>query len=320
MRSKVLEKEAMEEILLEQFSKKNIALVGLIDSIGEDKNKKQYLEELVSILKHYKANVQKINAHFRMIHKEESIRDLIASNISLDEIKRIQKQELNLYAELFLEEKRIPQDEKLKNIVLKIKGLDTPVLEKGDHTTHLRDVLIDSDEVFLFYVSNFDLLHNPVPNWYLAEQTQQRIRNFDYILSLNNHIQIFTFDFPNLRNSQIAKQNQTFQDLSKKYGCVPISLHSKSFSLAYGCFEKIMELKLQGHPKRMVQIYPSSIFSKNDGMDTLLNTSLERENEWIQSLRRGIPANNSFLKSKIQEEREQQKIYLKVKKEEAYFE
>lgn len=322
------------EKLEQEIKGHTFALIGLSDSTGFSTTGYNYLTRILRSLKLRVPEEPIIfNAHFKNLTNEAHIEEMIAGNISLRDVKKIQYYEIEDFMRKTLESYHFPNDQKLITIGKSIFHIKDPIIKDGDGSIKLSNTIRDCEDVRIFYSTNMGKINEHTPMWFIEEEREQRKRNFDYILSINPNAKIYAIGLmtPNKLSEKgfeaIMEQNHFYKKLAIATGTAYINTADfiKAFkgnnqlanheidNLAFRCIRAMCTTELE--PQERIS---PLVHSNQDGLDYLYKRSIERTNE-SENLKKGNDEKTKkFLTEQIQKEKQLQKIYKKVK--EGYFE
>lgn len=329
---------------LEKYLKnRTIAMIGLLDGIGYSPDGYNYLHKIMRSISLEAKRLSVFNAHLQTFNQEQYIEDFIASNISLQEVKKLQYCENNMKIEKILEDANLPKDKKLINTIRELLKINEDRIIKTDSSTRLRTIIQEHDEVNIFYSANMDLIDNMTPYYVTDKQMEQRRRNYDYIISLNPKAQIYAIGLmtPNnkkYRTNDIAELNDYYQKISSEFGMIYIDttglerclkkdasgyyLNQEGIAiLAFRCIQAMYKRKIKNKTNPNFKIALASVNNREQGIEDLITFSKKREIEHQSELKNGKRTpiwKKNYLMDSVEEEQTKQKIYKKAK--EGYFE
>lgn len=220
----------IDEIEKELKKNKSVAMVGLGDSIGFTTTDHNYLDNIVKSI-NFECKYDVFNSHFYINDTEEQIEDIILSNVTLDEIRKINNNELAIYISEKLAERRIPDDKKIISLAKMIFGFKDRSFNGYCEKISLADVLKRNNCANVFYSVGNDAFQKQVPSSFIQKQQKQREINYDHILSMNPNSTIYAIGLVTPNNhvinndilDNIKRQNEFYQELATKYGMAYIS-------------------------------------------------------------------------------------------------
>ncbi len=335
-----LEIDQLEKYL----NNREIAMIGLLDGIGYSPNGYNYLHKIMASIKLDAKRLTVFNAHFRTFNKEQYIEDMLAANVSLLDIKKLQYQENQERINEILREKNLPKDKKLARIIRSVYKIKENFIAEEEYATKLKDTIQDYEDVNIFYSANNFLLNKSTTYGFIKQEKEQRRRNYHSILSMNPKAQIYTIGLipPRKKNSWIQEDtrelNAFYQELASEFGMIYIDttglehflkkditgyhLNQEGIDiLAFRSIQAMYQRKIKNKINPSLNIQTREINNKYSGLEALLSASIKREMNFESELKakEAIPTwKENFLRDNIMEEQAKQKIYKKAK--EGYFE
>ena len=333
--------EEIDDIEKKFKKDKEVAIIGLGDSIGFSTIDYNYLDRLVRSID-FDCKLSVFNGHFLTTDTERQIQDIILSGITLGEVKKINQLELDMLLSEKLKDKRLPIDKKIFKISKAILGYKDRTFNSGYEQLSLMNILGKSNSSHVFYSANSNLFYKYVPKSFETIEQEQRKRNYDLILNTNPNSTIYAIGLvaPNNFDStldNVKRHNEFYQELSSQFGmvyidpkglnkylkkeCGKLTLVPEGVALlTIKCIEAMHENLATTHNTSSTIL--TNTLQNSPGVDLLIDNSEARIETYYDAMdeKTYFYPEKLFTASRIHEEKERFKILKKLKKEETYFE
>lgn len=329
--------------LEKKFKKdKSVAMVGLGDSIGFSTNEHNYLDRIIRSIE-FDSKLDVFNGHFLTTCNEQQIEDIILSNITFEDVKRINQLELDMLVANKLRDRRLPNDKKVIKLLKSILGYRDRTFNSRYEKLSLEDALRRNNSANVFYSANSNLFYKRVMDSYEKAEMDQRRRNYDHILNMNPNTTIYAIGLVAPNNfdntlENVNRHNDFYQELSCEFGMVYIDpkglnkyLRKENGKLvlvpegvgllALKCIVAMHE-RIKTETPTIERKATKREKQEITGIDLLEKNSNDRLENYGNLFNEGnyLHPDNMFLAGRQVEEEERAKILRKLKKGESYFE
>lgn len=319
--------------LEKSLDKKDIAIIGLSQqAFGYSPRAYNYIDKLANAIKFRPRDLKVFNAYLPPRMTESHIEDMLAANISLEDIKLINQYENKEKIKKFIHDVGLPETKSIISLIYILLGIKERYIFEDDKKTYLRDIIKQKNEVHIFYAP--DILDMPVKS--INEELEKRRRNFHTLHALNPNVNIYTIGLttPNHSSKEIElvdKINVEYQKIASEFGSIYVNTNGLenyfkklgrthylsddgiSF-LSLRCIEAMYQAKIEETEKpEIAKIL--FIDEKNDQIHHLLRKSVDYAWEIQKMISSTDNEDKDYLTRRLDEEQERQKIYHKVMKE-----
>ncbi len=311
-----LEIDAIEK----SFQGKNVAMIGLVDALGNSDGNNSYFERLIKAIDFSGINLAYFNAFFKEPFREHHIKEMILSNITLEEVKELQN---------VLENNGKPSKF--------FYGKGEKLIQSEDTHTALRDVITNFEDVSIFYSCGLqNMKYQMVEEAIQEQEMEQRKRNIALLRSLNPNIDIYQMGYPLPKEGRVReflqKQNEAYQKIACDAGTVFVDLNEISCTarkngqlclkrgdtskVTFRCLQEMYQRRVKT-PKEATLTKEGNPFLQPSDFSSLgIFYMLEQSRQYVQQLIKDLPdIDLQFMTlTEIQEERRRQNIYRKILK------